>query len=102
MSDNCLFCRIVSGDIPATRVAETDDAIAFRDVNPVAPVHVLVVPRRHVDSLDAADDEAKLAIRSYARPTDTLTRPRSGRGVPGLGACHLDPVGLDTSGRCFL
>ncbi|MDO8502263.1 MAG: histidine triad nucleotide-binding protein [Gemmatimonadaceae bacterium] len=60
MSDNCLFCRIVSGDIPAAIVSETDDAIAFRDINPVAPVHVIVVPRRHVDSLDATDDEALL------------------------------------------
>ena len=48
MSDpDCLFCKIVAGDIPADIVAESDTAIAFRDVNPQAPVHVLVIPREH-------------------------------------------------------
>ena len=44
---DCLFCRIVAGEIPATVVAETDRTLAFRDVAPAAPVHVLVVPREH-------------------------------------------------------
>jgi histidine triad (HIT) family protein len=56
MADQCLFCRIVRREIPATLVAETDDCVAFRDVNPQAPVHVLVVPRQHVASLNDADD----------------------------------------------
>ena len=45
---DCLFCAIVAGDIPSDVVAETDTAFAFRDVNPQAPLHVLVVPRTHV------------------------------------------------------
>ena len=56
MSD-CLFCRIVAGEVPATVVAETDRTIAFRDISPQAPTHVLVVPREHhrdVASLAAA------------------------------------------------
>ncbi len=55
---DCLFCSIAAGDIPSERVLETDDVLAFRDVNPQAPVHVLVVPRRHVEDLHslAADD----------------------------------------------
>jgi len=56
MADQCLFCRIVRREIPATVVAETEDCVAFRDINPQAPVHVLVVPRAHVSSLDDADD----------------------------------------------
>lgn len=57
MSDqSCLFCKIVAGEIPAAKVYEDDDAIAFRDINPQAPVHVLVIPREHISSLaDAAD-----------------------------------------------
>jgi histidine triad (HIT) family protein len=51
MPESCIFCRIVRGEIPATRVYETDDAIAFRDVNPQAPVHILVVPRIHATGL---------------------------------------------------
>lgn len=53
---DCLFCRIVRGEIPATIVAETEDAIAFRDIDPKAPVHVLVIPKKHVPSLSDTDD----------------------------------------------
>ena len=60
MPDDCLFCRIVARTIPATIVAESDDALAFRDINPAAPVHVLVIPKKHVDSMAAATDEADL------------------------------------------
>lgn len=48
----CLFCRIVAGEIPADLVTEGDDWVAFRDVNPQAPTHVLIVPRRHIATLD--------------------------------------------------
>ena len=58
MPDHCLFCRIVRGEIPARLVAETEHCVAFRDINPQAPVHVLVIPREHVTSLNEADDPA--------------------------------------------
>ena len=57
MTDSCIFCRIARREIPATIVAEDDTAVAFRDLNPQAPVHVLVIPRRHVASLDVASAE---------------------------------------------
>lgn len=60
MADDCLFCRIVRKEIPAKLVAEDDHCIAFRDINPQAPVHVLVIPREHVPSLDEARDAAML------------------------------------------
>ena len=73
MSD-CLFCKIAAGEIPSDKVYEDDDLIAFRDISPQAPVHVLVVPRRHLASLDeaAAEDgellgRILLAIRRLAR-----------------------------------
>jgi histidine triad (HIT) family protein len=58
MADQCLFCRIVRKEIPAQIVAETDDCVAFRDINPQAPLHVLVIPREHVASLNEATDPA--------------------------------------------
>lgn len=58
MSDSCLFCRIVRGEIPAAIVRQDDHCVAFRDINPQAPVHVLVIPRTHVASLDTLDDAA--------------------------------------------
>ena len=57
----CLFCRIVAREIPAQIVLENEHVIAFRDLRPVAPTHVLVIPRKHVASLDAATaDDAVL------------------------------------------
>ena len=56
---SCLFCKIVAGEIPAAKVYEDDQLIAFKDINPQAPMHVLVVPKRHVatlNDLSAADD----------------------------------------------
>jgi histidine triad (HIT) family protein len=50
---DCLFCKIVAGEIPSDRVAESERSIAFRDINPAAPVHVLVVPRRHEPTVGA-------------------------------------------------
>ena len=49
---DCLFCRIVDGDIPAEIIYESDTALAFRDINPQAPTHVLVIPRRHISTID--------------------------------------------------
>jgi histidine triad (HIT) family protein len=55
---DCIFCRIVAGEIPATRVHEDAGTIVFRDLHPAAPTHLLVIPRRHIASLeDVADDE---------------------------------------------
>jgi histidine triad (HIT) family protein len=59
MAASCLFCRIIAGEIPASTVYEDDTLVAFNDVNPQAPLHVLVVPKRHiatVNDLTAAED----------------------------------------------
>src|SRR5438105_2520195 len=58
MTDQCLFCRIVRGEIPSKMVLETDECVAFRDINPQAPVHVVIIPKEHVASLDFAKDAA--------------------------------------------
>ena len=53
---DCLFCKIVSGEIPSDRVHEDDEIIAFRDISPQAPTHVLVIPRRHIPDVHALTD----------------------------------------------
>jgi histidine triad (HIT) family protein len=58
-SEDCIFCRIVSGDIPSDRVFEDDRCIAFNDLQPQAPTHILVIPRDHLDSLDKAGEGEK-------------------------------------------
>jgi histidine triad (HIT) family protein len=54
---NCIFCKIVAGDIPSTEVASTERTYAFRDIKPALPVHVLVVPREHIQSADTLQPE---------------------------------------------
>lgn len=71
MSD-CIFCKIASGEIPASLVARTDRLVAFRDVGPQAPVHVLVIPTEHLASLEEVKDgqllgEMLLLARQIAR-----------------------------------
>ena len=58
----CLFCRIASGEIPAKKLFEDDEVVAFHDVKPMAPSHVLVIPRRHIASLDDMTDADANAI----------------------------------------
>ena len=60
MADDCLFCRIIRKEIPAKLVHEDERCVAFRDINPQAPTHVLVIPREHVASLNEARDAAML------------------------------------------
>lgn len=59
--NGCLFCKIIKGEIPAKRVYEDDDLVAFYDIHPQAPVHVLAVPRKHMESLkEVTGEDAKL------------------------------------------
>ena len=50
--DDCLFCKIIAGDIPADRVFENDRILAFRDINPQAPTHILIIPKLHIPTLN--------------------------------------------------
>jgi histidine triad (HIT) family protein len=87
---DCLFCRIVAGKIPSDRVLEDDDVVAFRDVNPQAPTHVLVVPRRHVPDVDTlADDDAGLLPSLFAavrRVAELENLSKGYRVVTNVGA----------------
>jgi histidine triad (HIT) family protein len=79
-SESCLFCRIVAGELPADVVGETEHSVAFRDIDPAAPTHVLVVPRRHVPDL------AGLAAASAEELADAVglaARVAAEEGLPG-------------------
>lgn len=98
MPESCLFCRIVAGQLPTQLVAQTDACIAFRDITPQAPLHVLVVPRAHVASLGDATDalvlgEMALIAAQVARDAGYAERgfrtvinagPDAGQTVPHL------------------
>ena len=60
--DNCLFCRIIKGEIPSSKVYENDYVYAFRDINPQAPVHALVLPKKHMANILECDGETMKAL----------------------------------------
>ena len=60
--DNCLFCRIVRGEIPAKKVYEDEDILAFHDIHPLRPVHVLIIPKKHITSLSTTIADDTLAL----------------------------------------
>jgi histidine triad (HIT) family protein len=88
---DCIFCRVVAGEIPADVIYKDDRAVAFRDINPQAPVHALVIPREHMESLDdaAGRDENSLGhlLRVAARVANQEGLSESGyRTVINTGA----------------
>ena len=88
---DCIFCKIVAGSIPAAKVFEDDAAVAFRDINPQAPTHALVIPRAHIASLAEASegDEALLGhlLRVAARVAHEAGHAEGGyRTVVNTGA----------------
>lgn len=54
--ENCLFCKIIAGEIPSEKVYEDDEVLAFKDINPMAPVHILIIPKQHIDGADKLDE----------------------------------------------
>ena len=68
MTNDCLFCKLVAGQIPAKIVDETPGCLAFHDVSPQAPVHILIIPKKHTGSLAQSDDPALLGeMLDFAR-----------------------------------
>lgn len=57
MDENCIFCKIINGEIPSTKIYEDDKILAFKDINPVAPVHVLVIPKLHIKNTNEITEE---------------------------------------------
>lgn len=62
MTSDCLFCGIVAGKIPSTPVYEDSEVYAFRDINPAAPTHILVIPREHIGGINDAEDQQQLLL----------------------------------------
>ena len=91
---DCLFCKIVAGDVPSDEVMSSESTYAFRDINPGAPTHVLVVPRRHIESAATvtADDADPLA-----QMIATAQEVARQEGIAGSGYRLVFNVGDDAS-----
>jgi histidine triad (HIT) family protein len=88
----CIFCRIAAGEVPANVVAQDDDFVAFQDVRPLAPVQLLVIPRRHVASLDEAED---LDDGASARALVFIAATARSAGLAGSGYRVITNTGPD-------
>lgn len=80
MATDCLFCRIIMKEIPATIVAEDEECVAFRDINPQAPTHVVIVTRQHIPSLNEARDAAVIGRLSLMAASIAKSEGLSDRG----------------------
>lgn len=75
MDDNCLFCKIINGDIPADKLYEDDEILAFRDIAPQAPVHFLVIPKKHiVGPRDVSDADQQLIGKMMQKGSELATQ----------------------------
>lgn len=95
--ENCLFCKIVNGEIPSDKVYEDDRVFAFRDINPQAPFHVLVVPKKHVASVaeidKLEDSEVAACLRAVAKIAADASLSGGFRVISNCGpdACQSVP-----------
>lgn len=76
MSEDCLFCKIASGDIPATIIHQDERLIAFKDINPQAPTHFLVIPRTHIATLNELSAEDDTVVGDMVRRASLIARER--------------------------
>lgn len=74
MSDNCLFCKIIQGQIPAAKIHEDADIMAFHDISPQAPLHFLVIPKKHLSGPSAVSEADQALIGKVMRMGATLAR----------------------------
>ncbi len=89
---DCIFCKIAAGGIPADVVGQTDEFMAFKDVHPVAPAHLLVIPRRHVVSLDGIE---QLGVGTSGRLLAFIAMTAREAGVAESGYRVVTNVGAD-------
>ena len=75
---NCIFCAIAAGDIPSNKVYEDGDILAFRDINPQAPTHILVIPKAHISSVDGITAENSAAV---AKIFETIPKIAASEGL---------------------
>ena len=95
--DNCIFCKIVKGDIPSTKVYEDEDMIIIKDLNPQAPVHLLLIPKEHyaniVEMSDAQAQTLAKCLKKLATLTDKLGLQNGFRLVSNKGEDGCQSVG---------
>ena len=89
---SCLFCRIASGEIPASKVYEDDEVLAFNDINPQAPLHVLVIPKRHISTTNDLSPTDDSLVGTLARRAAAIAKEKgyADRGYRVVMNCNAE------------
>lgn len=88
---DCIFCKIAHGEIPSNKVYEDDDMLAFYDINPMAKVHVLVIPKAHIENVDAVNaDNAVVVAKIFAKIGDIAKMAGITNGYRVISNCGAD------------
>jgi histidine triad (HIT) family protein len=89
---SCLFCRIIAGEIPASKVYEDDEVFAFNDINPQAPLHVLLVPKRHIATMNdlSPGDEALVGVLVRRAAAIAAEKGYADRGYRTVFNCNAE------------
>jgi len=74
--DNCIFCKIIKGEIPSNKVYEDEEILAFYDINPAAPIHILVIPKKHITSLAHLEDGDEVIIGKIYKIIDKISEEK--------------------------
>ena len=74
MKDDCIFCKIIKGEIPSEKIYEDEYVLGFRDINPAAPIHILIIPKKHIDSLACLEEEDKEYIWKIHQAMNKIAR----------------------------
>ena len=70
--EDCIFCKIIRGEIPSEKVYEDEDVLAFKDINPAAPIHILVIPKKHIESLLKLEEEDYVLVGKIQKVINKL------------------------------
>ena len=88
---DCIFCKIANGEIPSNKVYEDDDMLAFYDINPMAKVHVLVIPKAHIQNVDAVnEDNAAVVAKIFTKIGDIAKAAGITNGYRVISNCGAD------------
>ena len=95
---DCIFCKIISGDIPSKKVYEDETVYAFYDINPMAPVHVLIVPKQHISSINEVDETNSAVIAHIYEVAAKLAKEL---GIDETGYRVVSNCGADAGQTVF-
>ena len=73
MKDDCIFCKIIKGEIPSNKVYEDEEILAFKDIQPAAPIHILVIPKKHIESLATMEEKDRSLISKIYKVIDEIS-----------------------------